>query len=124
MKPGSGAKDERLTDRAERGRTASATIRRRSATFPPPILHPRQIHVRGTGARRQGPSRAKGKVTMRFEHTHTQCPVPLQGDLHEHLVATPEGQYDARIAEFMASASAWAYSDLGAFSDFVCRRGL
>lgn len=63
---------------------------------------------------------------MRLNHTHTQCPVAQQqGDLHEHLIGgVAEGQYDRRVVELLASTSAWAYSDIGTYTDVLCRRGL
>jgi hypothetical protein len=62
---------------------------------------------------------------MRLNHTTTHCPVAQQGDLHEHLIGgVAEGQYDRRVVDLLASASAWAYSEIGTYTDVLCRRGL
>lgn len=62
---------------------------------------------------------------MRLQHATTQCPVAMQGDLQEHLVTgVTEGQYDRRVADFLACTAAIAYSDIRTFTDALCRFGL
>lgn len=62
---------------------------------------------------------------MRLEHAYTQCQALKNDDLKDHLVdGVAEGQYDHRVAELLAAASAWSYADLRTYTDKLCQRGL
>ncbi|KYF91782.1 hypothetical protein BE20_00455 [Sorangium cellulosum] len=49
---------------------------------------------------------------------------PSARGIVEHLLKSRPGEYDSRAAQLLATASAWAYSDIDTFTRIMGRRGL